>query len=205
MKTSINRRLKNKANHWAQRLTDSPHALVLLFFMSMAETIVVPIPMELVLVPYMVAKPERLWQAATVTFLGCLASSLIGYAVGLALYESVGQWFISALGYEQSYEKFQDFFNEYGFWAIVLIGLIPIPFQIAMIGAGSVAYPIHLFVLATLFSRGVRYYVLAALTAGYGDWVRAKWREERVKTSLAAIFLIATFSLGMRAIAARIF
>jgi len=173
--------------------------------MSMAETIVVPIPMELVLVPYMVAKPERLWQAATVTFLGCLASSLIGYAVGLALYESVGQWFISALGYGQSYEKFQDFFNEYGFWAIVLIGLVPIPFQIAMIGAGSVAYPVYLFVLATLLSRGVRYYALAALTAGYGDRVRTRWREDRVKTSLVAIFLIVTFSLGMRAIAARIF
>lgn len=171
----------------------------------MAETLAVPIPMELVLVPYMVAKPDRLWQAATVTFLGCLLSSLIGYGVGYALFESVGQWFIQSSGYEDSYAKFQDFFDRYGFWAITLIGLLPIPFQTAMIGAGSVGYPIWLFVLATLLSRGVRYFGLAALTAGYGDRVRALWRHNKPATIAAATGIVIIFTIAMRAVSSRIF
>ena len=40
-----------KANKWFQKLIDSPHALVLLFFFSALEATIIPIPLELILVP----------------------------------------------------------------------------------------------------------------------------------------------------------
>ena len=54
------------------------------------------------------------------------------------------------LGMEESYQAFQGFFNRYGFAAILAIGILPIPFQVAMITAGLSGYPILLFVLAAL-------------------------------------------------------
>ncbi len=62
------------------------------------------------------------------------------------------------MGMEQSYQAFQGFFDQYGFAAILAIGILPIPFQVAMITAGLSGYPIALFALAALIARGLRYY-----------------------------------------------
>ena len=180
------KRLRAQAGRWTRRTLDSSHALTLLFFLSFCESIVVPIPIEFILVPYMVAKPERLWAAATVTLLGCIVGALFGYLVGYALFETVGSYVIETFGYEQAYVRFETLFSKYGFWAIIILGLLPIPFQTAMLGAGSVGYPIPLFLLATAIARGVRYFGLAWLASAFGDRARDMWQRNALLVSIGA-------------------
>lgn len=108
---------------------------------SPLETIILPIPIELVLIPLMAVNRQRIWAIAAVTTLGCLVASIVGYGVGMVLYQSLGTWFIEFMGMEQSYQAFQGFFDQYGFAAILAIGILPIPFQVAMITAGLSGYP----------------------------------------------------------------
>ena len=178
--------------------------LWLLGTLSFLETIIVPVPIEVVLIPLMAANRERIWTLAAVTTAGCLIASIVGYGVGMVLYESLGTWFIETMGMESAYESFQGFFDEYGFVAILTLGVLPIPFQVAMITAGLSGYPIYLFVLAAVIARGARYFGLAWLVRRFGDRVEEMWRRHALLTSLVAATIIVAVALGTRWLAEQV-
>jgi len=179
-----------RVSEWTEWLNRSNHTLWLLGVASFLETIIVPIPIELVLVPLMAIQRQRIWLIATVALAGCLAASLLGYGVGVALYQSVGIWFVETMGYQDAYQSFQTFFDRHGFAAILVVGILPIPFQIAMITAGLSNYPLLLFVLATVIARGIRYFGLAWLVSHFGRAAGEMWRRHAVWTSIAAGALV---------------
>ncbi|WP_447556067.1 YqaA family protein [Vreelandella sp. EE22] len=176
--------LSKRQREWLERLNRSRYMLWLLGTLSFLETIILPVPLELILIPLMASNRARIWTMATVVTLGCLLGSLVGYAVGMLLFQSVGAWFIAFMGIEQSYQSFQTFFGQYGFAAILAIGILPIPFQVAMISAGLSGYPILLFALAALIARGLRYYCIALLVYRFGHQVEQMWKRHALVTSL---------------------
>lgn len=193
-----------RAQRWFDRINDSRHIMWFLGVVSFLETIIVPIPIEVVLIPLMALNRDCIWRLAAATTLGCLVAALVGYGVGMALYQSVGIWFIESMGMQSGYESFQTFFNQHGFVAILALGIVPVPFQIAMITAGAAGYPIYLFVLAALIARGIRYYGLAWLILRFGRRAEDLWRRHAVIASLAAAAVLIAISLGMQALANRI-
>jgi len=177
----------SRSEKWRERLETSEHALALLFFASFLETTVLPIPIEVVLIPYMLTHRDRLWLIATVTLAGCLAGALVGYGVGFFLFESLGTWLIDTFGWQQSYQDFQGMFERYGFWAIIAIGVTPIPFQVAMLVAGTAGYSILLFLLAAAIARGVRYYGLALLVHLFGERAMTLWQRHSTVVSVGIL------------------
>lgn len=192
------------ASRWFDRLNRSNHLLWLLGVLSFLETIIIPVPIEVVLIPLMAINRERVIAIATVVTLGCLLAALVGYAIGMALYESVGRWFIETMGYQQAYESFKAFFDSYGFLAILLVGLVPIPFQVAMITAGLSGYPLPLFVLAAVIARGIRYYGLAWLVYRFGEDAQRWWQRNALATGFGAAAIILVLYLGGQWLAGRI-
>lgn len=193
-----------RAQRWFDRINDSRHMMWFLGVVSFLETIIVPIPIEVVLIPLMALNRDCIWRLAAATTLGCLLAALVGYGVGMALYQSVGIWFIESMGMQSGYESFQTFFDQHGFVAILALGIVPVPFQIAMITAGAAGYPIYLFVLAALIARGIRYYGLAWLILRFGRRAEDLWRRHAVIASLAAAAVLIAISLGLQALANRI-
>lgn len=189
-----------RARLWFDRIRHSKHMLWMLGLLSFLETIIIPVPIEVILIPLMAIDKRRIWVLATVTTAGCLLASIVGYAVGMALYESVGTWFIEIMGMKQGYESFQTFFDQYGFIAILAVGIIPIPFQVAMVTAGLSGYPIHLFVLAALIARGIRYYGLGWLVYRFGDRALHLWQRHAIMTSIAAAIVMVGMSLALQAL-----
>lgn len=190
-----------RAKKWFDRVSQSRHMLWILGTLSFLETIIIPVPIEVVLIPLMAANKYRIWMLASVAMTGCLLASLMGYGVGMVLFQSIGTWFIESMNMQNAYQQFQLFFNDYGFIAILTLGILPIPFQVAMITAGLSAYPIHLFVLATVISRGIRYYGLAWLVRRFGSRVEGMWQRHALRTSLIGATIVLAFSLSMRALA----
>ncbi len=142
-----------------------------------------PIPLELVLIPFMVTNRHRLWSTAFVVTLGCLVAAVVGYFVGMLFFETAGRWIIDLMGWSAGMDRFRTLFADHGFLAILAVGIIPIPFQVAMLTAGAVGYPLPLFLLAAAIARGLRYFGLAALVWWLGDTAEAAFR--RHKTSFA--------------------
>lgn len=194
-----------RAQRWFDRLNDSDHMLWLVFVISFFETIIIPIPIELVLIPLMAINRSRTWAIAAMAMGGCLAASVVGFGVGTALYESAGVWFIEMMGYQDAYASFQTFFDEHGFWAIFIVGILPIPFQVAMITAGLSGYPLTLFVIAAFLARGIRYFGLAWLVHHFGERAKAMWQKHALVTSLVIGGIIIAFYLLTQYLASRVF
>ncbi|WP_254799126.1 YqaA family protein [Halomonas sp. SS10-MC5] len=165
------------AKDWLDRLDRSRHALTLLFALSMLETLLIPIPIEVILIPWMLCHPKRKWTIAGVALAGNLTAATLGYLLGVSVMEQWGDQLIGLFGSQESYEAFRSRLQEEGFVAIATIGVVPVPFQIAMLGAGASGYPFPLFLLAAMLGRGVRYFGLAALVAITGDAALRLWRR----------------------------
>ncbi|MBW6391096.1 YqaA family protein [Billgrantia antri] len=165
------------AKDWLDRLDRSRHALTLLFALSMLETLLIPIPIEVILIPWMLCHPKRRWTIAAVALAGNLTAASLGYLLGASVMEQWGDQLVSFFGSQESYEAFRSQLQEEGFMAVLTIGLVPLPFQIAMLGAGASSYPFPLFLLAAMLGRGIRYFGLAALVAVTGDAALRLWQR----------------------------
>lgn len=168
-----------------------------IFGASFAETIIVPIPIEVVLLPFMIARKRQVWWIAATVTAGCLLAAVLGYGVGYYFLGSLGQWLIDTLGAGEDYQRFQDIFTEQGFLAIVAVGVTPIPFQIAMLVAGAAKYPLPLFVLAATLARGIRYFGLALLVVLVGDQAQDFWKRHKKTSALIAVVVMALLFLGL--------
>lgn len=162
----------------------------LLFGLSFLETIILPIPIEFVLIPFMLTNRHRLWKTAAYVTTGCLAASLFGYGMGYFFFETAGQWMIKTMGWQQGYEKFQILFDQHGFFAIVMVGVVPIPFQTAMLTAGAAGYPVWKFVLASTLARGIRYFGLAWLVYLFGEQAENLWQNYRLSVGLGLAIIV---------------
>ena len=60
-----------RTKQWFERINGSKNMLWLLAILSFLETIILPIPIELVLIPLMAVNRQRIWAIATATTLGC--------------------------------------------------------------------------------------------------------------------------------------
>jgi len=187
-----------RVKKWTKRITESKHGLWLIGLASFLETIIIPIPIELVLIPYMVINRQRVWLIATVTTIGCLLGAIVGYGFGYFLFESAGRWLIETYEHQQAYENFRQLFEDHGFWAIVSIGVVPIPFQIAMITAGVAGYSFFLFLLASTIARGIRYFGLAVLVIMFGKQAQQLWEAHSRTVGLSLLALIIVGFLAFR-------
>ena len=179
----------SSASDWLDRLNHSRHAMLWLFVASVLETLLIPIPIEVILIPWMLRHPERRWRIAAVALAGNLSAALVGFYLGAHALALWGDSLIGLFGGQQAFEAFQQRFSEQGFVAIMLIGIVPIPFQSAMLVVGASDYPVGLFMLAALIGRGLRYFGLAALVALVEDRAMALWR--RYSRPLGLVGLVA--------------
>lgn len=181
----------SRAERWRARLLASRYGLWLIGVASFAETLIVPIPIELVLIPYMLARRDRIWRIAAATTAGCVLGALVGYGVGSVLFDSLGRWLIETFGWAGAYQMFQAQFAAHGFWAIVTIGLTPIPFQIGMLAAGVAGYPVLMFVLAAAVARGLRYFGLGLLVRLFGEQAMTLWQQHARGVGIASLIIVA--------------
>lgn len=186
-------RQKKKATRldWlARRLDASPKGYALLFVFSLLETTVVPVAIELALIPYMLINRRQALTIASVALAGSLAGALLGYAVGAGVMDTAGRYLVERFGWEEPFQQFVSDIDAYGFWAVFTIALSPVPFQIAQLGAGATGYSLPLFCLATVLARGLRFYSLAFLVLLFGDQAETLWQRYRRETVIATLILV---------------
>lgn len=177
----------------------SKHLVIGMFLASFAESTVVPIPLETVLIPAMQANRERLWLLAGAALGGCLLGALLGYAIGYWLFDAIGSQLVAWFSDPQQYQRALTRMRTNGFWFVLSVGIVPIPFQIAMLAAGAVQYSLFGYLMATLISRGIRYYGLAVLVWRFGDNAQALFeRHKRASMVLVTLLVIGVWLLAWR-------
>jgi membrane protein YqaA with SNARE-associated domain len=183
---AIQKKLKEKTRHFI----DSKHMLTGITVASFLESTIVPIPLEAVLVPLMQARREKLWLIALMATLGCIIGALFGYALGYYLFDAIGDWVIEMFSSQEQFENVKQQMQSQGFWFVMTLGIVPIPFQIAMLAAGATKYSIGLFLLASGIARSIRYFSLAVVVYYAGNKAEQIISKHKTKAMIAITILI---------------
>ena len=173
------------------RLAASPKAPLWLALVSFAESSFFPVPPDALLVPMILARPDRAWRLAAICTVASVLGGMLGYLIGYAFYDAVALPLIHFYHLEAKADAFVAGFQQYGLWIILIKGLTPIPYKIVTITSGLAHYDFALFVAASAVTRGARFFIVAALLRRFGEPVR-EFIERRLTlvTSLTAAGIV---------------
>jgi membrane protein YqaA with SNARE-associated domain len=160
------RRLYDWVLHWAET-PYGPAALILLAF---AEASFFPIPPDPLLMALCLGAAARSFRFAAMATVASVVGGVAGYIIGAGAWHVMADFFF---GYvpgvtPEAFLGVQEYYDRYDFWAVFLAGLTPIPYKVFTLSAGVFAINFPIFVLASILSRGLRFFVVAGLIYRFG-------------------------------------
>jgi membrane protein YqaA with SNARE-associated domain len=182
---------------WMMRQASGPHAERALAVIAFLESSVFPVPPDAMIVPMVLAKPRNAWRTALVATAGSVVGGLLGYFIGYALLETAGAWIIRLYGLQDRIAQFQDAYNHWGLWIILIKGLTPIPYKLVTIASGMAHFNLGVFIIASIITRGARFFLVATLLRLYGPPIRdfIEARLTLVTSVFAALIVLGFVSL----------
>ncbi len=174
------------------------HAMWALALVAFVESSVFPIPPDLLIIPMVLAAPAQAWRIAMVTTLASVLGGLLGYGIGAGLYEAVGEPILALYGYEEKFAAFSDSYNEWGALIVFTAGFSPLPYKIFTIASGVTELNLAVFLVASLVSRGARFFLVAGLLWYFGEPVRRFIENNLPALALAFCVLLLAGFLAVR-------
>jgi membrane protein YqaA with SNARE-associated domain len=181
---------------WTMRLAATRHATAALAFIAAIESSVFPIPPDVLLIPMVLANRAKAFWYALVATIASVLGGLIGYALGALLFEAVARPILSFYGYLEQFDRFAEYYNSWGAWAVLIAGVTPFPFKVITIASGATHLSLIVFVVASLVARAIRFLLVAGLLYWFGPPIR-DFIEARLGllATLFAVLLIGGFVL----------
>ena len=176
--------IKNLYN-WIIKLAGHKLSLPILAIVSFSESIFFPIPPDVMLIPMVIAKRSKAWLYATICTSGSVLGGVVGYFVGLFFFQSIGEPLLGLLGNSNQLANFSAYYTKYGLLLIFVAGISPIPYKAFTIISGFMGLPFVIFLLGSILSRGIRFFVEAGLIWKFGDSILPK-----MKANLTKIFIL---------------
>lgn len=181
----------NALTRLGKKLIYSKHMLWGLGVASFLEAIIVPIPLETILIPLMQARRQQLFLVAVIALAGCIAAAAIGYGVGYFLFDAIGDQIVALVASPEQFERIQQQMADKGFWFVFSVGVTPVPFQVAMLAAGATQFSFLAFMIATTLSRSIRYIGLALLVYYAGNKAERLFHTHKYTATAVMVVVIA--------------
>ena len=177
--------------NWTLNKASHKKATWFLSFIALIESSVFPIPPDIILIPMILVNKLKAWWYAFICTISSVLGGLVGYFIGAYFYSTIGILIINYYGLENQFDTFQLWYNKYGFWFVLAGGFTPFPFKFITIASGVFHLNIILFIIASLISRGLRFFLLALLLRLFGEWI--KKIIDKYFNILAILFFILFF------------
>ncbi|MFD1883285.1 YqaA family protein [Paracoccus pacificus] len=175
---------------WTMRLSQHPKADLALAGVAFVESSFFPIPPDVLMIPMVLAQRSRAFVIALIATVGSVLGALLGYWIGAALMDSVGQWLLTVYGKEAAFQQLSVRFAEYGGWAVLFAALTPFPFKVITIFSGAVGLPLPVFILTSIVGRAGRFFIVAGLLWRFGPPIR-----DFIERRLGLVFTV--FMIGL--------
>lgn len=182
---------------WTMQWAEHRYALIALAIIAFAESSFFPIPPDILMIPMILAAPQRAFLIAGIALASSVLGGLAGYAIGALAFEQIGQPILAALGKADAAAEFNTRFNDLGFWPVLIAGLTPFPYKVITIMSGWTGMPLATFIVTSIIARGIRFFLVAALLWKFGPPIKG-WIERRF--GLATILFVAVLLAGFAAI-----
>lgn len=171
-----------------------PNAIWALIAVAFAESSFFPLPPDILLIPMMLARPREAWRVAAICTIASVVGGMLGYAIGYWGFDLIGRPILELYHAMDKYDALRAGFDRWGVWIIIIKGMTPIPYKLVTIASGVAHFDLLAFIGASIISRSLRFFLLAALLWWFGPAVR-DFIEKRLMlvTTAFAVCLVGGF------------
>lgn len=149
---------------WA-KTKKAPYAL---FFIAFMESSFFPIPPDVLLIPMVIAERKKWFRNALICTAGSVLGAILGFLIGLFLFESIGTAIINFYGLQSEVETVRQNYHNNAPWYIFTAAFTPIPYKVFTIAAGLFNVALSTLILFSLFGRAGRFFLVAFLLGKFG-------------------------------------
>ena len=144
-----------------------------LALVSFVESSFFPIPPDIMVIPMVISKKKEFIKIFLIATVFSVLGGILGYYIG-ALFFDIGMKIMSIYGYEDKlFNLKNNLVNIKGFYAwlgiLFLAGFTPLPYKVFTIASGLISFNILIFILISLISRGLRFFIVSYLSYKFGD------------------------------------
>jgi membrane protein YqaA with SNARE-associated domain len=161
-----------------EALASTKHAVAAMLVVSVVDGSVFPIPPFALLVPMVLAQPNKWLRYAVLGTVASLFGGFIGYYLGDLLRQGAVSFLHIDLNMRIQRFGIDSTLGELlgqNFWALALLcSVLPTPFKVVAIGSGMVGVPLDRFFLAAVLGRSVRFFLVSGVMRYFGPTAR-KW------------------------------
>ncbi|WP_076418255.1 YqaA family protein [Colwellia sp. UCD-KL20] len=183
---------------WTLKWAKHKFAPYILAFLSFSESVIFPIPPDVLLAPMVLSKPEKAWRLASITTIASVIGGVCGYILGYFMFEPWIQPIINELGYQHRLEQVMEWFVQYGVWVVFIAGFSPIPYKLFTVSAGFLHMAFIPFLIASAIGRGMRFFLVAGIIRWGGVAMEEKLRKWVDKIGWAIVIIIVVVYLTFR-------
>jgi len=172
------RKLYDWVLHWAE----TPYGSIALFLLAFAESSIFPIPPDALLIALVLGATSKAFKFALNCTIASVLGALLGYAIGYFLWWGSGNNFSSVAMFffdnvpgfsEKVFWDVKSLYDEFDFWIIFTAGFTPIPYKVITISSGAFDINLIVFAIASVVSRGARFFLVAFLIWKFGPAIKS--------------------------------
>ena len=144
-----------------------------LALVSFVESSFFPIPPDVMVIPMVISKKDDFIKIFLITTIFSVMGGMLGYLIG-AFFFDFGSQIMSFYGYENKLSDIKEnLIDSDGFYAwlgiLFLAGFTPVPYKVFTIASGLISFNFFIFILISLISRGLRFFIVSYLSFKFGN------------------------------------
>ena len=144
-----------------------------LALVSFVESSFFPIPPDVMIIPMVISKRDEFLKIFLISTIFSVLGGIIGYIIGSFFFD-LGMQIMGFYGYEDKLIVLKNnLLSSDGFYAwlgiLFLAGFTPLPYKVFTIASGLISFNILVFILISLISRGLRFFIVSYLSYKFGN------------------------------------
>ena len=140
---------------------------------SFIESSFFPIPPDVMVIPMVIAKKKEFIKIFLIASIFSVLGGILGYLIGYLFFD-LAMYVIEFYDYEDKVENLKLSMSKgSGFlvWLSILFlaGFTPLPYKAFTISSGLIAFNLPIFIIVSLISRSLRFFIVAFLSYKFGE------------------------------------
>ena len=140
---------------------------------SFVESSFFPIPPDAMIIPMVIAKKKEYLKIFLIASIFSVLGGIFGYLIGYLFFD-LAMYLIEFYGYQNKVENLKLSMSQGSgllAWLSILFlaGFTPLPYKAFTISSGLIAFNLPIFIIVSLISRSLRFFIVAYLSYRFGE------------------------------------
>ena len=180
MPHNIFRIMIKRLYNWILSWSESRWGWLALFTIALFEANFFPLPPDILLIALCLGATKRSFRFATICLVGSVLGAALGYTIGYFLWTTpsgeataLANLFYEYIFSVDSFNNVGALYDKFNFWIVFTAGFTPLPFKLFTIAGGMFHINFLMFIIASIVSRGMRFFLIAWLIWKFGAPIKS--------------------------------